>query len=71
MASSDMDDISSFTDAVKLKEWALVHDKLFDCNVRTRLLQLEESIKMQGVNVSSSFFILKSYYSFSVKSMLV
>lgn len=50
--SNNADIISSFTNAAELKEWALLHDKLFHCDVRNRLLQLEESIKIRGVKVS-------------------
>ena len=47
--------ILSFNHPKELKEWAIIHNKLFDVDVRNRLMQLEKSIKVCGKKVSLLF----------------
>ena len=61
MASNFIEKILSFNDPRELKEWAIIHNKLFDVDVRNILMQLERSIKVCGTKVSViySFVSLK------------
>lgn len=64
MAANDADTILQFTDAQELRKWALLRNKLFDCDVRNRLLQLEETIKIQGVKVCELYAYVAVVFPF-------
>ena len=63
MACNDNAELYSFEDPKALKDWAIVKNKLFDVDVRNRLMQLEKSLKVCGTKVSVIYSLVSLKHS--------